>query len=63
MFKGKTRAREYGQVKMEHGEVSVSYNFKFILKLRYKLEKRCENEIKRDGNGDDMMENEKDGCR
>ena len=41
---------------MKHMEATVSDNFEFILELRYKLEKRCENEIKRDGNGDDMME-------
>ena len=41
---------------MEHVEVSMSDKFEFILELRLKIEKRCENEIKRDGNGDDMME-------
>ena len=41
---------------MEHVKVSVSDNCEFILELRYKLEKRCENEINRDGNGVDMRE-------
>ena len=56
MFQRKTRVWEYAQVKMENVEVRVSDNFEYILKLRYKLEKRCEDDIKRDGNGDDMME-------
>ena len=43
-------------MKMEHMEVSVSNNFEFILELRSKLEKRCENEIKRYENGDEMIE-------
>ena len=34
-------------------DVSVGDNFESILELRYNLKKRCANEIKRDGNGDD----------
>ena len=49
------RVGEYALVRLEHIEVSVRDNFKFLLELRYKLEKIRENEIKRYENGDDMI--------
>ena len=47
MFKINMRVGEYALVRLEHIEVSVRDNFKFLLELRYKLEKIRENEIKR----------------
>ena len=39
MFKRKTRAGEYAQVKMEHEEVSVSDNFEVYLIVKIEIRK------------------------